>query len=920
MIQALLVTDHWRLRVPKLLGFSPDLDPTTDGIVLDCQNMIPSIKGMKAAPSPVASPVPALPEAAIGAVAAVRLDNTVRTFYGTSKNLYEFVQNLTIFPASIQPSIDWVVSDIKLTSGGAEYTSPPTIDIIGLGSDAVATCAIDLALRSIKVDNQGSGYGTSSAPVVNLTGGGGSGAVAKAVVGATPDGINISVSNGGAGYTSTPTVTISSVGDASGMEATATVQNGRVTSINITKYGSGYRKAPTVTISGGNPTTPATATAVITRLGINEVKLISPGTGYTSAPTVEIVGGQANPSGAALKVLYSTTKHEAGSYFGANTFYSVEYLQSAGVGVDYFQTPTIKLFTKSGKEIVGQNLYGNLVVNIKDGAITGVTVPKSYFTSANDVPADYATIIPASTGFTQAKASAVVNGPVKSITITNKGRGYTAAPLIRFSGGGGGTGAVASSTASSSLSLSLTSGGYGYANIPTITISGGGGSGVVASAKIQNGSVLSVSLDSPGSGYTSLPTVTVSDPENLSELTKVSRPTVAYTSSIESAWRFAQFGDATVATNGADILQQSVGTGSFVDIPKSPVAKIIEAVAGFVFAFDTVDPTYGTRQDGWWCCALYDQTNWVPSQSTQCANGRIVDSPGRIKAGRALGSDIVVYKDTSMFYGSYQGPPIIWSFRNISQQVGAPCQEAVVSIGTAHIFMGNDNFYVFDGTRPEPIGDEVKRWWLNDRDSLKKTKVASVHDHANSLVYFYYVSRFGNGSIDRCLVYNYKVGKWGRADLAIECAVDYSSGALTWNALGSISKTWTELPAVPYDSDYWTASSVKPAIIDTKHSVKLMTGSPSSSSLTTGDFGDDEQYTLLQQVRLRAAKDPTTATMTAQHRITLGADPETSGSSDYSDGKFDVDVSARWHRCIFNFTGDVELIGYTPNLVPDGMA
>ncbi|MCA7085849.1 hypothetical protein K7G19_19860 [Cupriavidus sp. DB3] len=399
----------------------------------------------------------------------------------------------------------------------------------------------------------------------------------------------------------------------------------------------------------------------------------------------------------------------------------------------------------------------------------------------------------------------------------------------------------------------------------------------------------------------------------------VTRASGPYTTATDGTWRFAQFGNVTIATNNSEVLQQSQ-TGKFEDIPGAPTAAIVESVAGFVFVFNTTDPVYGTRPDGWWCSGLYDQTIWTPDQATQCANGRIIDTPGDIRAGRGLGPDIVVYKETSMYYGTYQGPPIIWAFNVISNQIGAPCQEAVVSIGTAHYFLGNDNFYVFDGTRPTPIGDAVKNWFFRDQNPSHKQRVRSVHDRNNSLVYWYYVSNASTGPIDSCLVYNYKTGRWGRANRAIECAVDFINGQIVWTTLGQLADTWTDLPQVPWNSPFWTSVATQPSIIDTAHTIQTLTGEAGQSTIMTGDFGDDEQYTLLQYVRLHAAQDPQSASMTTQHRVTLGGNFTPGASSVYQDGKFDVDISSRWHRSLFTFQGNTEVIGYAPKLVPDGEA
>lgn len=57
--------------------------------------------------------------------------------------------------------------------------------------------------------------------------------------------------------------------------------------------------------------------------------------------------------------------------------------------------------------------------------------------------------------------------------------------------------------------INLISGGYGFADPPTVIITGGGGSGASAVAHIANGIVIEIEMTNPGRGYTSAPTVTI---------------------------------------------------------------------------------------------------------------------------------------------------------------------------------------------------------------------------------------------------------------------------------------------------------------------------------------------------------------------------------------------------------------------------
>ena len=72
-----------------LLGFSPDVEPTTPGAIMECQNLIPDPKGMRSAPSAADAGLSALAAACRGAAVTRNLSGNSRLFAGTAADLYE---------------------------------------------------------------------------------------------------------------------------------------------------------------------------------------------------------------------------------------------------------------------------------------------------------------------------------------------------------------------------------------------------------------------------------------------------------------------------------------------------------------------------------------------------------------------------------------------------------------------------------------------------------------------------------------------------------------------------------------------------------------------------------------------------------------------------------------------------------------
>lgn len=119
-----------------------------------------------------------------------------------------------------------------------------------------------------------------------------------------------------------------------------------------------------------------------------------------------------------------------------------------------------------------------------------------------------------------AAATAIVSGPVTSLTLGSGGSGYTSTPSVTISGGGG-SGATAyavigtisgSSQYQTVIAVVLQNPGTGYTSNPNVLISGGGGSGANATATITTIGVTSFTVTNGGSGYVVPPFVVFPTP------------------------------------------------------------------------------------------------------------------------------------------------------------------------------------------------------------------------------------------------------------------------------------------------------------------------------------------------------------------------------------------------------------------------
>lgn len=190
------------------------------------------------------------------------------------------------------------------------------------------------------------------------------------------------------------------------------------------------------------------------------------------------------------------------------------------------------------------------------------------------------------------------------------------------------------------------------------------------------------------------------------------------------------------------------------------------------------------------------------------------------------------------------GAPTVWNWLQVpGGDAGCVGKEAICDIGGAHFFVGDD-IWIFDGTRPVPVADGyVRQSFFDNSNPSCRYKTICVFDRQKNLVWVFYPS-LGSTTPDSELVYHVTAKKWGAANRSIEAALNYVSGGVTIDGLSAISPTIGGLSSYSFDSQFWLAGGKSLSIFNTSHQLQSMTGISVSSSMTTGDVGDDDAVSL----------------------------------------------------------------------------
>lgn len=400
----------------------------------------------------------------------------------------------------------------------------------------------------------------------------------------------------------------------------------------------------------------------------------------------------------------------------------------------------------------------------------------------------------------------------------------------------------------------------------------------------------------------------------------VSRVALYTGSAAVNRWSWAQLGNTTIAANDGAVLQASTSSGAFADIATAPQARVVISAANFVIALNTSDGTYGDQGDRWWCSGIFDHTVWTPSVATQANTGRLTAGGGDLVAGLPLGQQAVAYKARAMFLGSYVGTPTVWQWDQVPGEVGCVGPEAVCDVGGPHFFVGEDNIWLFDGTRPRPLADNtVRQWFYGSLSATYRERTIVSFERQNNRVWIFYPGTdSADGSPNRALVYHLLTNKWGRADRSIQAAMGFVTPGAAMDTWSDFGASYDALPDVPFDSQYWIAGGRALGVFGPDNRIVTLNGGGDNCSFTSGDFGDTWRSSMLRSVRLQHTEAPTTATISGQTRAYTDGPAATGGSGSMLDGKLDCRQSGRWHRVTVSMTGQTEFNGIDFDITASG--
>ena len=178
-------------------------------------------------------------------------------------------------------------------------------------------------------------------------------------------------------------------------------------------------------------------------------------------------------------------------------------------------------------------------------------------------------------------------------------------------------------------------------------------------------------------------------------------------------------------------------------------------------------------------------TDWTPAITNQAGSYRLSHGSTIIGALQTR-QEILVWTDAAVYAMQYLGPPYVWGFTLLSDNISIVSPNAMATANGVVYWMGVDKFYVYSG-RVETLPCAVRTYIYNDINRDQFAQCFAGTNEGFSEVWWYYCSA-NSDVIDRYVIFNYLDRVWYYGSLARTAWLDsplrdYPQAATTGNII-----------------------------------------------------------------------------------------------------------------------------------------
>lgn len=231
---------------------------------------------------------------------------------------------------------------------------------------------------------------------------------------------------------------------------------------------------------------------------------------------------------------------------------------------------------------------------------------------------------------------------------------------------------------------------------------------------------------------------------------------------VTTAWDFSNSVTISAATSSSQTISDISFSYAGQHVPNTVNMIIDSPVNDFVLACGSTpyDPTsFTTTFDPllvrW--CDLANVYEWVPEVTNQSGEQKLSHGSFIVTAINAR-QEILIWTDTALFSAQYIGPPFVWGFSLLDQDVSIASQNAVLTVNNVVYWMGRDKFFMYSG-RVETLPCTLRQFVYSDINYDQLSQVVAGANEGYNEVWWLYPSA-DSAVNDRYVIYNYLERIW----------------------------------------------------------------------------------------------------------------------------------------------------------------
>jgi hypothetical protein len=148
---------------------------------------------------------------------------------------------------------------------------------------------------------------------------------------------------------------------------------------------------------------------------------------------------------------------------------------------------------------------------------------------------------------------------------------------------------------------------------------------------------------------------------------------------------------------------------------------------------------------------------WVPATTNQSGEQGLSHGSYIVTANNTR-QEILIWTDTALFSMQYVGPPFVWSFTLLDQDISIASQNAVLTVNNVVYWMGRDKFFMYSG-RVETLPCTLRQFVYNDINYDQLAQVVAGANEGYNEIWWFYPS--ADSTINnRYVIYNYLERIW----------------------------------------------------------------------------------------------------------------------------------------------------------------